>query len=82
MNLSREPIAIINGITAAVEAAIALLIGFGLNWSAEQVALVMALVVAVANVAKTWYGRGRVTPMSDPRAFDGTRLVPADPTLE
>lgn len=77
MNFTREPIAIINGVTAIVEAAIALLVGFGLDWSAEQVALVMALVVAVANVVKTWFGRAKVTPVADPVDDEGRRLYPA-----
>lgn len=76
--MKREPIAIINGATAAVEALIALLVGFGLDWTAEQVALVMTVVIAVANVAKTWYGRSQVTPVDDPRNDEGTPLAPID----
>lgn len=78
MNLRREPIAIINGLTALAEAAIAILVGFGLDWTAEQVALVMALVVAVANIAKTLYGRSQVTPLNDPRTNNGTPLIPTE----
>ncbi len=70
-----RPIAIVNGITAIVETLVALAVGFGLDLSAEQLALVMAAVIAVANVFKTWFGQSEVTPNSAPQDEDGRELV-------
>ncbi len=70
-----RPIAIVNGITALVETLIAVAVGFGLGLSGEEVALVMAAVIAAANVVKTWIGQPQVTPTSDPRDDDGRELV-------
>jgi len=71
-----EPVAVVNAAVAIVEAAIALAVGFGLNWTAEQVALVMAVVVAVAALVKTLWARGQVTPVLAPRDNEGRSLVP------
>ena len=72
-----EPVAVINGAISIVEAAIALAVGFGLGWTAEQVGLVMALVVALGNVVKTFWSRSQVTPVSSPRDTQGKPLVTA-----
>jgi hypothetical protein len=71
-----EPVAVVNATVAIVEAAIALAVGFGLDWTAEQVALVMAVVVAVAALVKTLWARGQVTPVLAPRDNEGRVLVP------
>jgi hypothetical protein len=71
-----EPVAVVNAAVAIVEAAIALAVGFGLDWTAEQVALVMAVVVAVAALVKTLWARGQVTPVLAPRDNEGRVLVP------
>ena len=62
-----EPVAVINSLVTLVEAAIALAVGFGLKWTAEQVSLVMALVVATTNLLKTMWARSQVTPVANPR---------------
>jgi hypothetical protein len=72
-----EPVAVINSITAIIEAALALAVGFGLKWTPEQVGLFMALVVAVSNLFKTLWARQRVTPVHNPRDAAGRPLVPA-----
>ena len=74
--MTLEPVAVVNATVAIVEAAIALAVGFGLDWTAEQVALVMAVVVAVAALVKTLWARGQVTPVLAPRDNEGNRLVP------
>jgi len=71
-----EPIAVVNSTIAIVEAVIALALGFGLKWSPHQVALVMAVVVALANLLKTLWARSQVTPVTAPRDNEGRRLVP------
>jgi hypothetical protein len=71
-----EPVAVVNATVAIVEAAIALAVGFGLSWTPEQVALVMAVVVALANLVKTLWARGQVTPVVAPRDNEGRNLVP------
>ncbi len=77
--MKREPVAIINAIIALIEAGIAVAVGFGLDWSGEQVALVMAAVVALGTVIKTVLVREQVTPLADPRNAQGVRLVPESP---
>ena len=75
--MTLEPVAVVNATVAIVEAAIALAVGFGLDWTAEQVALVMAVVVAVSALVKTLWARGQVTPVAAPRDNEGRILVPA-----
>jgi len=71
-----EPVAVVNATVAIVEAAIALAVGFGLDWTPEQVALVMAVVVALSALVKTLWARGQVTPVANPRDNEGRSLVP------
>ncbi len=74
--MTLEPLAVVNTAVAIVEAAIALAVGFGLDWTPEQVALVMAVVVALAALVKTLWARGQVTPVAAPRDNEGRSLVP------
>ena len=74
--MTLEPIAVVNATVAIAEAAIALAVGFGLDWTPEQVALVMAAVVALAGLVKTLWARGQVTPVNAPRDNEGRRLLP------
>jgi hypothetical protein len=74
--VNQEPVAIVNGLIAIVEASIAVGVGFGLDWDAKQVALVMAAVVTVGNLAKTLLVRSQVTPVTLPRNNEGLSLVP------
>ena len=74
--MTLEPVAVVNATVAIVEAAIALAVGFGLHWTPEQVALVMAVVVALAALVKTLWARGQVTPVAAPRDNEGRILVP------
>lgn len=77
MNMKREPVAIVNAIIAVIEAAIALLVAFGLDLTKEQVGAIMAFVAAVGGFMGTLIVRPRVTPVADPRDNAGRRLVPA-----
>lgn len=61
--MQKEPVAIIAAITALIEASIAAAVGFGLTWDAEQVALVMGVVIAVGAVIQTVVTRSRVRPV-------------------
>ena len=70
-----EPVAVINSVTAAIEASIALAVGFGLDWDAKQVSLVMATVMVVGNLGKILWSRGKVTPVKRPRDNDRNKLV-------
>ena len=69
-----EPVAVVNGTIAIVEAAIALAVSFGLNWSGEQVGLVLAVVIAIGSLIKTIWARRKVTPVAAPRDNEGRRL--------
>ena len=73
--MTREPVAVVNGVTALVEATIPFAVAFGLKWGPEQVGATMAVVAAVGNLTKTWWARSQVTPVDDPRSNDGRRLV-------
>jgi hypothetical protein len=53
ITMTREPVAMINGLIAIVEAGIAVAVGVGLAWDAKQVGLVTASAVAVGNSCKT-----------------------------
>ena len=70
-----EPVAVINGSIAIVEAVVALA-AMQYGWDGKTTGLVMAIVVAVANLAKTLVARSQVTPVSDPRNNEGQHLVP------
>jgi hypothetical protein len=48
-------------------AAVTMLVGFGLGWSGEQVALMVAFIEAVT----AWLARRAVTPMSTPALPEG-----------
>ncbi|MFO7531020.1 MAG: hypothetical protein R6W93_01075 [Candidatus Limnocylindrales bacterium] len=48
-------------------AAVTMLVGFGLGWSGEQVALMVAFIEAVT----AWVARREVTPMTNPRLAEG-----------
>jgi hypothetical protein len=53
--LGREPVLILG----LIQAVVALAVGFGLNWTAEQVSLVLAAVAAVV----AFITRSQVTPV-------------------
>ena len=44
-----------------------MLVGFGLGWSGEQVALMVAFIEAVT----AWVARRQVTPMTNPSLAEG-----------
>lgn len=74
--MRREPVAAINSMIALIEAILALAVGFGLDWTPDQVGLTMAVVVVVGNLIKSYWARDQVTPVADPRNNEGLRLVP------
>ncbi|HEY2377937.1 MAG TPA: hypothetical protein VGH98_18330 [Gemmatimonadaceae bacterium] len=77
--MTQEPVAVVNSSVALVEAAVSCAVGFhfaGLNLDSKELALVMAVVVALGNLLKILWARGQVTPVSAPRNNDGQRLVP------
>ena len=48
-------------------AAVTMLVGFGLGWTGEQVALMVAFIEAVT----AWIARRQVTPMASPQLPEG-----------
>lgn len=74
--MSKEPIALINSSIVVIEAAITLTVAFNFDLSDEQIAALMALVVAIGNLIKTFWTRAQVTPVSDPRDNQGRILKP------
>jgi hypothetical protein len=52
-------------------AAVTMLVGFGLGWSGEQVALMVAFIEAVT----AWVARRQVTPTASPRLSEGQSVM-------
>ena len=57
-------------------AAVTMLVGFGLGWTGEQVALMVAFIEAVT----AWIARRQVTPMSSPALPEGQAVRLPDGT--
>lgn len=64
--IKSEPVVVITAVTAFIEAGIHLAVGFGVDWSAEQVSLVMTTVVAAGAVISALCTRRLVSPV-EPR---------------
>lgn len=76
MQIEREPVVLANMIAAAVSAVLVALVALGyLPWNEGQQAAVVGAVIAITNVVAAVWARAQVTPMTDPRDFDGTPLV-------
>lgn len=61
--LGKEPVATLTAFVAMMNAAIAMSVGFGLNWTGEQVALAQTFVgSAVTVVSLALFGRRLVSP--------------------
>ena len=74
--MKRQPLLTTSGITAAVTAVIALLVAFGLDLTADQKVAILGVVsTVVVPAAIAWAAHGKVTPVADPKAADGTPLV-------
>jgi hypothetical protein len=57
-------------------AAVTMLVGFGLGWTGEQVALMVAFIEAVT----AWVARRQVTPMASPALPEGQAVRLPDGT--
>jgi hypothetical protein len=57
-------------------AAVTMLVGFGLGWTGEQVALMVAFIEAVT----AWIARRQVTPMASPSLPEGRSVRLPDGT--
>jgi hypothetical protein len=66
MSTTQEPAVLIATIMAVVQAALGLLVGFGLDLSADQVAAVMTFSGAVLALIAGVVIRGQVTPTRAP----------------
>jgi len=58
--MDREPVAIINSVTAAIQAVIVAFVAFGLDLSSDQIGAIMGAVIAVGAVVQTIMARNRV----------------------
>lgn len=76
--MSREPLWTVAGITGAVAAVIALLVSFGIDVSEDQTKSILGIVAVVAPLIVAYVTRPKVTPVSDPIAADGSRLVKSE----
>ena len=82
MNAKREPLAIRAAVVAAVTAVLHLLVIAGVLPISAEVEGQAALVIDLAGTAAlVLWTRGKVTPVDEPRAADGTPLVPAARSL-
>ena len=77
MNIVRTQPALI---TSTVAAVLVLLVAFGVPVSDDQKAAVLGITGAVLALLAGLTTRALVTPTADPKAADGTPLVPADTT--
>jgi len=83
MTFQREPLAIITAIITVIEMLLPMLVVLNVVvLSAEQIAAIMAFVVALGGLAGVFFVRPRVTPIADPRNNEGKSLVPFDDTLK
>lgn len=76
----REPLAIRAAVVAAVSSIVSLLVAFGVGWTPDQTAAIMAAVNALSIAIVVVWSRGTVTPVADPRDADGTPLKPLTPS--
>ena len=60
--VSREPAALAMGLLAIIESGIALGVAFGLGWTAEQTAAVVAFSTTVLALGGGLFVRSKVTP--------------------
>ena len=75
--MKREPLAVIGGSVALVQAVIALTVTFGwLTLNDEELTALLGVVALAGTLAVTIFGRIQVTPVADPRNNDGDQLVP------
>ena len=82
MDAKREPLAIRAAVVAAVTAVLHLLVIAGVLPLTAEVEGQAALVIDLAGTAAlVLWTRGKVTPVDEPRAADGTPLVPAANSL-
>lgn len=63
--LRNEPVAVVNTIAAFVEAAIVLVIAFGVAVTPEQMAAIIGVVIALGAVIATLTARAKVSPVND-----------------
>lgn len=73
---NREPLALRAAIVAAISSGLSLLVAFGIGWTPEQAAAIMACVNAVSIAVVVVWSRGSITPVADPRDAQGAPLVP------
>lgn len=73
---TREPLAVRAALIAMASAVLQTLVAFGVPLTADQQASVSTLVNVTTILMVVLWSRGTVTPLSDPRASDGTPLTP------
>lgn len=74
--MNREPLLAVGGVTGIAAAIFQWLAVFNVHPSQGAQTIITMIVTAVASVVVALVGRRMVTPLSDPRAADGTPLVP------
>jgi hypothetical protein len=72
LRIQEEPVLTV----ALFRAAVTMLVGFGLGWSGEQVALMVAFVEA----GTAWFARRQVTPTMGPSLSEGQAVRLPDGT--
>lgn len=70
-----EPVALSGAAVVLVNSAIALLIGFGIvDWTVEQIGLVVGFANNTIIILGVLFARSRVTPIHDPRDNGGNPM--------
>lgn len=69
--MEREPVAIVNAVTAAIQSVILAVVAFGLKLSGDQISAVMGAVIAIGAVVQTVIARNSVySPETVANMFD------------
>lgn len=75
--MNREPLITAAGITAAVTAAVGLLVAFGVHISDGQTTAILGVIAVLAPIVTALASRGKVTPVAAPQDNAGNELTPA-----
>jgi hypothetical protein len=75
--IKQEPVRFWAAITGVVVAVFAALVGFGVvDWTQEQIGLILGVLTAIGVVFQFFFVREEVTPIVNPRNDEGQILTP------
>lgn len=78
-SMTNEPLAIRAAIVAAVGAIINLIVVFGIDLSADQIAAITTATTVLTGLVIVLWTRGAVTPVANPKDAQGVPMLQVDP---